>query len=105
MRMLSPLSLRSLLWKVEGEKLVVPKVIQKRRKNQIQISKVPMKEQRPLYHLIQLGSQDGLPRLCKRHKEQVGAPKTSFQGESSPKKFPNYVALMSSIIDSKPSKF
>jgi hypothetical protein len=38
-------------------------------------------------------------------EEQVGAPKTSFWVSHPPKKFPNYVALMSSIIDAKPSSY
>jgi hypothetical protein len=33
---------------------------------------------------------------------QVGAPKTSFQVSHPPKKFSDYVALMSSINDADP---
>lgn len=38
-------------------------------------------------------------------QEQVGAPKTSFRVSHPPNKFPNYVSLMSSIIDARPSSF
>jgi hypothetical protein len=38
-------------------------------------------------------------------EEQVGAPKTSFWVSHPPKKFPSYVALMSSIIDAEPSSY
>jgi hypothetical protein len=38
-------------------------------------------------------------------QEQDGASKTSFWVGHLPKKFPNYVVLMSSIVDAKPSSF
>lgn len=39
-------------------------------------------------------------------QEQVGAPKTSFQVGHPPNRFLNYaMAIMSSIIDAKPSSF
>jgi hypothetical protein len=38
-------------------------------------------------------------------QEYVGAPRSTFRKSRPSKKFPNYKALMSSIIDSKPSNF
>jgi len=46
-----------------------------------------------------------LTQTLQEEEEQVGAPKTSFHLSHPPKKFPNCVALMSSIIDAEPSTY
>jgi len=38
-------------------------------------------------------------------REYVEAPRSMFRESKPPKKFPNYMALMSYIIDSKPSSY
>ena len=38
-------------------------------------------------------------------QEYVEAPRSTFRESRPPKKFPNYVALIRSIIDSEPSIF
>jgi hypothetical protein len=46
-----------------------------------------------------------LTRTLQKAAKQVDAPSTSFQGSHPPKKFPSYVALMSSTIDIEPSNY
>jgi hypothetical protein len=44
-------------------------------------------------------------QTLKDAQEHVEAPKSTFKESRPPRKFPNYMALMSSIIDVEPSSF